>query len=201
MKTNLFHTPPLLENEKIKLIPLEVTHSAALLEANHPEIWRFMLTEITTLDEMEQWVTAAIRLREQETALPFAVVLKEQNKIIGSTRLFEINRSQKSCELGSTWYSKDYQRSFVNSNCKFLILRYCFETLGMMRVQLKTDERNLRSQKAIERIGAVKEGVLRKERILSGGYVRNAVVYSIIDEEWPSIKEGFALRDRNIERQ
>ena len=195
MKTNIFQSPPTLENEKIKLIPLEVHHSAALLEANDPEIWRFMLTEITTLEQMEQWVTAAIRLRDQQTAIPFAVVLKEQNKIIGSTRLFGIDLTQKSCELGSTWYSKDHQRSFVNSNCKFLILRHCFETLGMMRVQIKTDERNLRSQKAIERLGAVKEGVLRKERILSGGYVRNAVVYSIIDEEWPSIKEGFVLRD------
>ncbi|UTE78659.1 GNAT family N-acetyltransferase [Rossellomorea sp. KS-H15a] len=195
MKTNIFQSPPTLENEKIKLIPLEVHHSATLLEANDPEIWRFMLTEITTHDQMEQWVTAAIRLRDQQTAIPFAVVLKEQNKIIGSTRLFEINLTQKSCELGSTWYSKDHQRSFVNSNCKFLSLRYCFETLGMMRVQIKTDERNLRSQRAIERLGAVKEGVLRKERILSGGYVRNAVVYSIIDEEWPSIKEGFAMRN------
>ena len=195
MKNNLFHSPPIVENEKIKLIPLEVKHSKALLEANDPEIWRYMLLEITTLEEMEQWVTAAVKLRDQQTALPFAVVLKEQNKIIGSTRLFEINLTQKSCELGSTWYNKDHQRSFVNSNCKYLILQYCFEVLGMMRVQLKTDERNLRSQKAIERMGAVKEGVLRKERILAGGYVRNAVVYSIIDEEWPSIKQGFTLRD------
>ncbi|WP_406687698.1 GNAT family N-acetyltransferase [Rossellomorea vietnamensis] len=195
MKTNIFHSPPTLENEKIKLIPLEVHHSAALLEANDPEIWRFMFNEITTLEQMDQWVTAAVRLRDQQTALPFAVVLKEQNRIIGSTRLFEINLSQKSCELGSTWYSKDHQRSFVNSNSKYLILRYCFESLGMLRVQLKTDERNLRSQKAIERLGAVKEGVLRKERILSDGYVRNAVLYSIIDEEWPSVKDGFVLRD------
>jgi N-acetyltransferase len=195
MKTNIFHSPPTLENEKIKLIPLEVHHSAALLEANDPEIWRFMFNEITTLEQMDQWVTAAIRLRDQQTALPFTVVLKEQNRIIGSTRLFEINFSQKSCELGSTWYSKDHQRSFVNSNCKYLILRYCFEELRMLRVQLKTDERNHRSQKAIERLGAVKEGVLRKERILSDGYVRNAVLYSIVDEEWPSVKEGFALRD------
>ncbi|KPL60303.1 hypothetical protein AM506_06735 [Rossellomorea vietnamensis] len=195
MTTTIFHSPPTLENEKVKLIPLEIKHSKELLEVNDPEIWRYMLLEITTLEEVEKWVTAAVRLRDQQTALPFAVVLKEQNKIIGSTRLFEINLTQKSCELGSTWYSKDHQRSFVNSNCKYLILQYCFEVLGMMRVQLKTDERNLRSQKAIERMGAVKEGVLRKERILSGGYVRNAVVYSIIDEEWPSIKEGFALRD------
>ncbi|MGG4169439.1 GNAT family protein [Rossellomorea vietnamensis] len=195
MTTTIFHSPPTLENEKVKLIPLEIKHSKELLEVNDPEIWRYMLLEITTLEEMEKWVTAAVRLRDQQTALPFAVVLKEQNKIIGSTRLFEINLTQKSCELGSTWYSKDHQRSFVNSNCKYLILQYCFDVLGMMRVQLKTDERNLRSQKAIERMGAVKEGVLRKERILSGGYVRNAVVYSIIDEDWPSIKEGFALRD------
>lgn len=195
MKTNHFHSPPTLENDKIKLIPLEVHHSAALLEANNPEIWAFMFNEITTHEQMDQWVTAAIQLRDQQTALPFAVVLKEQNRIIGSTRVFEINLSQKSCELGSTWYSKDHQRSFVNSNCKYLILRYCFESLGMLRVQLKTDERNHRSQKAIERLGAVKEGVLRKERILSDGYVRNAILYSIIDEEWPSVKEGIVLRD------
>ncbi|MBN8192934.1 GNAT family N-acetyltransferase [Bacillus sp. NTK074B] len=177
------------------MIPLEAQHAGDLLKANDSEIWRFMLSEITTLEQMEHWVTAAIGLREQEIALPFSVILKKENKIIGSTRLFQIDLSHKSCELGSTWYSKDHQRSFVNSNCKYLILQYCFEVLGMVRVQLKTDERNLRSQKAIERMGAVKEGVLRKERILSGGYVRNAVVYSIIDEEWPAIKEGFVLRD------
>ncbi|WP_286166344.1 GNAT family N-acetyltransferase [Peribacillus frigoritolerans] len=195
MDNTIFQDQQMLENEKIKLIPLEHHHSNALFEANHPEIWSFMLSEISTLDEMEQWVASAIQLREQEIALPFVVVLKEKNQIIGSTRLFDINLNQKSCELGSTWYRKYYQKSFVNSNCKYLILQYCFEELEMVRVQFKTDERNKRSQRAIERLGAVKEGVMRNERILPGGFVRNAVLYSIINKDWNSIKKGFAYRD------
>ncbi|TMU85056.1 GNAT family N-acetyltransferase [Bacillus sp. BHET2] len=195
MKSKWFSTLQILENEKIRLEPLEQDHSIDLFKQNHSGIWAYMLREIGSLKEMEDWVAEAIQLRENQLALPFIVRLKETNKIVGSTRLFDINFIHKSCELGSTWYGQEYQRTFVNSNCKSLLLMYCFEELGMIRVQFKTDERNIRSQKALERLGAVKEGVLRKERILSDGYIRNAVLYSITGEEWVQIKQKFKERE------
>jgi len=195
MNDKLFNEPPTLENERIKLIPMESEHSISLYNINHPEIWAFMLSEIKTEQEMDQYVTNAIQLREKKMALPFVVILKGSNQIVGTTRFYEINLNQKSCELGSTWYGINYQRSFVNSDCKFLLLKYCFEQLNFIRVQLKTDERNLRSQKAIERLGATKEGVMRNERILSNGYIRNAVLYSITNDDWSSVKQGFIDRE------
>lgn len=191
MYDKLFNKPPTLEGERIKLIPMEYEHSISLFHINHLEIWAFMLSEIKTKQEMDKWVANAIHLREQQMALPFVVILKETNQIIGTTRLYEINTKQRSCELGSTWYGVDFQRTFVNSDCKFLLLKYCFDELNFIRVQFKTDERNTRSQKAIERLGATKEGIIRNERILSNGYIRNAVLYSITNDEWCSIKQNF----------
>lgn len=190
-----FQKLTVLEGERIKLVPMELIHATELFAINHHDIWTFMLSEVKTLQEMENWVANAIQLREQKLALPFVVMLKETNEIVGTTRLYEINEKQKSCELGSTWYSKDFQRSFVNSNCKYLLLKYCFEELQFIRVQFKTDERNKRSQKAIERLGAVKEGIMRNERILSNGFIRNTVLYSITNDDWSSVKQGFKDRD------
>ncbi|MBE1555240.1 GNAT family N-acetyltransferase [Sporosarcina limicola] len=190
-----FQKPPTLENDRIKLIPMEVEHSLSLFVINHPAIWTFMLIDVKAQQDMDEWVTNAVKLRNQGTALPFVVLLKETNQVVGTTRLYEINKNQKSCELGSTWYGVNAQRTFVNSDCKFLLLKYCFEELELIRVQIKTDERNERSQKAIERLGATKEGVLRNERILSSGYIRNAVLYSITNSDWGAIKRTFINRN------
>jgi RimJ/RimL family protein N-acetyltransferase len=195
MLQHLFREPPILENERIKLVPMEIDHSGPLYSINHSDTWAFMFLEVKTKQDMDEWVANAVNLREQKLALPFVVILKETNQVVGTTRMYEINETNRSCEIGSTWYGVDYRRTFVNSDCKHLLLKYCFETLGMIRVQLKTDERNVRSQKAIERLGATKEGILRKERILANGYFRNAVLYSITDNDWSSVKQGFV--DRN----
>jgi N-acetyltransferase len=191
----LFTKPPTLESNDIKLIPLEFEHSISLYQINHSDHWAYMLTSINTQQEMDDWISNAIQLREEGFALPFAIVNKRNEKIVGTTRLYEINPTHRSCELGSTWYGKDYQRTFVNAACKQLLLTFCFETLDFIRVQFKTDERNERSQKAIERLGAVKEGLIRNERILSNGYFRNAVLYSITKEDWKTVKQGFIERE------
>ncbi|WP_137790276.1 GNAT family protein [Bacillus sp. E(2018)] len=191
----LFTKPPTLESNDIKLIPLEFEHSMSLFQINHSDHWAYMLSTINTQQEMDDWVSNAIKLREEGFALPFATVNKKNGKIVGTTRLYEINPTQRSCELGSTWYGKDYQRTFVNAACKELLLTFCFETLDFIRVQFKSDERNERSQKAIERLGAVKEGLIRNERILSNGYIRNAVLYSITKEDWKTVKKGFIERE------
>jgi RimJ/RimL family protein N-acetyltransferase len=113
---SIFQEPPTLESERIKLIPMQIEHTRQLIAINHPEIWTFMLSEVKTENDMYKWVSNAIQLRQQGTALPFVVVLKETNQVVGTTRLFEINFSQKSCELGSTWYGINFQRTFVNSD-------------------------------------------------------------------------------------
>ncbi|MFG6494937.1 GNAT family protein [Fictibacillus sp. UD] len=195
MNPTLFISPPILENEVILLIPMKYDHSIPLYKINHTDNWKFMLNVIQSQQDMDHWVMQAIELREKGLALPFTVVLKKNNQIVGTTRLYEINTAQRSCELGSTWYGKDYQRTFINSACKQILLTYCFETLHFIRVQFKTDERNIRSQRAIERLGAVKEGVMRNERILSNGYIRNAVLYSITKEDWSHVKQGFIDRE------
>ncbi|KZE68955.1 hypothetical protein AWM68_01410 [Fictibacillus phosphorivorans] len=196
MNTTLFTSPIILENDLIQLVPMELEHSVPLHNINQIDHWAYMLTKIQTQQDMDHWVRNAVMLREQGMAHPFVVVLKKTNEIVGTTRLYEINTAHRSCEIGSTWYGKDYQRTFVNSSCKQLLLTYCFETLNFIRVQFKTDERNIRSQKAIERLGATKEGVMRNERILSDGYIRNAVLYSITKEDWKSVKQGFVDREK-----
>ena len=132
-----------------------------------------------------------MRLHEMNvegTALAFVVENTETKEIMGTTRIYGIDQTNYSCEIGSTYYGKQYQRTHVNTTCKYLLLKYCFEQMGTIRVQFKTDELNVSSQRAIERIGGVKEGILRNERIRSNGFVRNAVVYSIIDSEWSEVK-------------
>ncbi|MBH8599391.1 MULTISPECIES: GNAT family N-acetyltransferase [unclassified Thermoactinomyces] len=196
MNDTLFENPPVLEGKRIRLVPMEFEHVKPLFKINDPSIWTYTLTEIRTEKEMEDWVAEAIRLRLEKTALPFVVIIKDTNQVAGATRLFNMNGKQRCCELGSTWYGVEYQRTFVNSEAKFLLLQFCFEELGLIRVQLKTDERNLRSQAAIERLGAVKEGILRNERILHNGYIRNAVLYSITNQEWEKVKQGLLEREK-----
>lgn len=181
--------PPVLESDSIIIRPLQQGDARYLFSISYPEVWTYMFGEIKTEIEMEKHVSKKIKLRNQMKALPFVVVLRETNEIIGTTSIYEINLSQKSCEIGATWYASKFLRTFVNSECKYLLLNFCFEELKMIRVQFKTDERNVRSQKAIERLGAIKEGILRKERILENGYIRNAVVYSITDDDWGKVKQ------------
>ncbi len=201
MMNNLFERQPVLEHKQLRLIPMEEEHIKDLFAINHPSVWDFMLLRIDTLEKMENWVQTALKGRENKQILPFVVQLKETGKIVGTTRIYGFDFHNRACEIGSTWYAPDYQRSFVNSACKLTLLRFCFEELNMVRVQLKTDERNIRSQRAMERIGAKREGILRKERILENGYIRNACVYSIISEEWPEVKQKLLQKEEYYKTQ
>ena len=186
MTINLFDSI-ILENDRIKLIPMQYEHVQELHKINHESIWSYMLFQATDYRLLEQWVINAISLREELSTLPFIVVMKETNEVVGSTRLQYIDYENESCEIGASWFGVKAQRTYVNTDSKYLLLEYCFETLKMARVQIKADERNERSNKAIERIGFTKEGVIRKERTLHG-VKRNLVIYSIIDDEWPDVK-------------
>ncbi len=122
------------------------------------------------------------------SAWPFATVENESGRAIGSTRYFDIRPEHRGLEIGWTWLGVAHQRTAANTECKRLLLVHAFDVLGALRVQLKTDARNLRSQRAIERIGAVREGVLRAHMILPDGFVRDSVMYSITRADWPAVK-------------
>lgn len=183
-----------LEGETVKLIPVSIDHLEDLWEAAKPdEIWTYMATKVRTKDEMKQMINSAIKDRENGTGYTFTVVNNE-DRVIGSTRFLDILPQHKSAEIGSTWYHPDVWRTKVNTECKYLLLKLAFETWNLTRVQLKTDSRNIRSQKAIARLGAVKEGILRKDRIISDGYVRDTVFFSILCDEWQEVSTQLKLK-------
>ncbi len=175
---------------RARLVPLAPTHAADLFDAGRdPAIWTFLPRHPQTLADMNVLVAEALERRDAGLDLPFVILDRAaNNRVVGSTRLCDIDRANRSLEIGWTWLAPAVWRTRINTECKRLLLGHCFETLGAIRVFLKTDARNVRSQKAIERLGAVKEGVWRKHRILPDGYVRDSVYYSIIDDEWPAVK-------------
>jgi RimJ/RimL family protein N-acetyltransferase len=157
-----------------------------LWELYTPEIFEHMLKKVETFEQLASWRESGLG---KQNIFSFVVENMETDQVVGTTRIYAIDEKNKSCEIGSTFYAKSVQRTHVNTTVKLALLTYCFEELSMIRVQFKTDAENLRSQKALERIGAVREGVLRNERIRSTGKPRDAVVYSIIDREWAVVKK------------
>lgn len=182
--------PVTLMGKVVRLEPLSLAHLADLCEVGlDDDIWRYMLYGwVRTPDDLRRWVESMLALQEKGTDLPFAVIHLASNRAIGATRYLEIRPADRGLEIGGTWYGKAYQRTAVNTESKYLLLKHAFEELGCIRVQFKTDLRNVRSQQAIERLGAVKEGVFRNHRILPDGTIRHSVYYSIIVEEWPAVK-------------
>ena len=144
--------------------------------------------------DMRTWVRDILSRAGKGTDLPFVAVHLASGRVAGATRYLNIMPTDRGLEIGGTWYGTDFQRTAVNTECKYLLLTHAFETLGAIRVQLKTDSRNERSQRAIERIGGVREGVLRNHMILPDGYFRHSVFYSILDSEWPNVKKKLEER-------
>ncbi|MFC4323007.1 GNAT family N-acetyltransferase [Litchfieldia salsa] len=178
-----------LTGDFVKIVPMQRKHIKELYEiGNSKSIWTHLPKIIETYDEMESFVAEALSKKEVGTELPFIVLHRESNKIVGSTRFLEISNTNKTLEIGWTWFTPSVWGTQTNIECKYLLLKHCFETLKMIRVQFKTDEKNIRSQKAIERIGGVKEGVLRNHMIRKDGTYRNSVFYSIIDSDWAKVK-------------
>ena len=182
--------PVELTGKHVRLEPMTEEHTAALAEIGTGQpFWGFMLYgNINTVDEMHNWVRDILSRAEKGTDLPFVAIHLDSGRVAGATRYLNIMPKDRGLEIGGTWYGPEFQRTVVNTECKYLLLRHAFETLGCIRVQLKTDLRNERSQKAIERIGAVKEGVLRNHMILPDGRYRHSVFYSILDVEWSEVK-------------
>ena len=183
-------TPVTLQGKFVRLEPLTEAHVPALAAVGCDDrIWKLMLYGlIHTEDEMRTWVRRLLAGQTAGTDLPFAVIQLESGRVAGATRFMDIHPEHRGLEIGGTWYGTAFQRTAVNTEAKYLLLCHAFEQLGCIRVQLKTDLRNERSQQAIERIGAVREGVLRNQMILPSGLYRHSVYFSIIADEWPAAK-------------
>jgi len=183
--------PVVLTGKYVRLEPMTEEHVPGLAEIGVGQtFWDFMLYgNINTVDDMRNWVMDILARAEKGTDLPFVAIHLASGRVAGATRYLNIMPKDRGLEIGGTWYGPEFQRTPVNTECKYVLLQHAFETLGCIRVQLKTDLRNERSQKAIERIGAVKEGILRNHMILPDGRYRDSVYYSILDTEWLEVKK------------
>jgi RimJ/RimL family protein N-acetyltransferase len=186
----LWQTPVTLKGRFVRLEPLTEAHVAGLAAVGYDDrIWRMMLYGfIRTEADMRAWVNDMLSRQAAGTDLPFAVIHLESGRVAGATRYMEMRPKDKGLEIGGTWYGLEFQRTVVNTECKYLLLKYAFERLGCIRVQFKADARNERSIRAIERIGATREGILRNHYILPDGKFRDSVYYSILDKEWEGVK-------------
>jgi RimJ/RimL family protein N-acetyltransferase len=182
--------PVVLTGKHVRLEPLTEEHAPGLAKIGiGQDFWDFMLYgPMETEEDMRDWVRDIVARGEKGTDLPFAVIHIASGRVAGATRYLNIVPKDRGLEIGGTWYGSEFQRTGVNTECKYLLLSYAFDSLSAIRVQLKTDFRNLRSQKAMERIGAKKEGILRNHMILPDGKYRDSVYYSILDAEWPEVK-------------
>src|SRR6266849_1516887 len=189
MATEMVVNPVLLVGVQVRLEPLAKTHLAGLAEVGlDEELWRWIPTSVGTREEMAAYIETALSEQEHGASLPFAIVEKATGRTIGSTRYGNIDRTHHRVEIGWTWVAREWQRTAVNTEAKYLLLKHAFDTLGCMRVELKTDSLNERSRAAILRIGAREEGIFRNHMITASGRIRHSVYFSIIDSEWPAVR-------------
>lgn len=188
--------PVTLTGKHVRLEPMTLEHVEPLAEIGiGHEFWDFMVYgKMENVEDMRGWVADILVRAAKGTDLPFVAVHLASGRVAGATRYLNIMPNDRGLEVGGTWYGLDFQRTIVNTECKYLLFKHAFETLGAIRLQLKTDSRNERSQRAIERIGAVKEGVLRNHMILPDGIIRHSVYYSILDTEWEGVKKRLEER-------
>jgi RimJ/RimL family protein N-acetyltransferase len=180
-----------LEGAQVRLESLSRTHSPGLCEVGlEEELWRWIPTPVRTVADMAAYVELALQEQAVGVSLPFAQIEKATGRVMGSTRYMNIEKAHHRVEIGCTWIGREWQRSAVNTEAKYLLLQHAFETLGCMRVELKTDSLNEKSRAAILRIGAKEEGIFRNHMITSTGRIRHTVYFSIMDSEWAGVKSG-----------
>jgi len=191
----------ILENEFVRLQPLEISDFESLLEysENEPEIWAFNSNGANGKENLEKYITNAIKNRENEKDYPFIVFDKRENKYVGSTRFYEIQLLNKTIDLGFTWYGKKYQGTGINKNCKYLMLEFAFEKMEMERVGFGANSKNERSINAMKSIGCVVEGVLRNFSTDANGERIDAIKLSILKREWnENVKENIKTQIINF---
>jgi RimJ/RimL family protein N-acetyltransferase len=189
--------PVALEGNLVRLEPLGSEHAPGLFEAtkSSEELWRHMsIYPPESMSDIDLFIESALRDQESGTTVPFAIIDRGANQVVGSTRYLDIRSIHSGLEIGWTFLATRVWRTGINTECKYLLLRHAFEVCGCARVQLKTDARNERSRDAILRIGAQFEGILRKHQLRRDGSLRDTAMYSITDEEWPAVRQQLEAR-------
>ena len=183
--------PATLDGERVRMEPLALArHFEALCEIGlDPDLWRWTTNRVTTPEALRLYLDTALQEQAEGRSLPFATVDKPSGRIAGCTRFGNIDRYNRRMEIGWTWVGRPFQRSYVNTEAKYLMLRHAFETLGCVRVELKTNALNRRSRDAMLRIGCTEEGVFRRYQRNDDGTWRDTAWYSVIDSEWPAVKQ------------
>jgi len=195
MAMEMVVSPVTLEGARVRLEPLAKAHLAGLAAVGlDEELWLWIPVPVRTAEEMAGYIETALEEQERGVSLPFALIEKATRRVVGSTRYGNIDRAHHRVEIGWTWVAREWQRTAVNTEAKYLLLRHAFETLGCIRVELKTDSLNERSRTAILRIGAREEGIFRNHMITASGRVRHSVYFSVADSEWPAVKARLESR-------
>jgi N-acetyltransferase len=184
-----------LEGEFVRLEPLRTEHSENLYEVGLDEsLWLWTANVVASKEDLRRYVETALDEQRRGVSLPFVTIEKSSNKIVGSTRFGNIDPKNRRAEIGWTWINPKWQRTAINTEAKLLMLNHAFEVWKCIRVELKTDVLNEKSRRAILRLGAKEEGILRQHMITETGRFRDTVYYSILDSEWDNIKENLAAK-------
>jgi RimJ/RimL family protein N-acetyltransferase len=186
----------ILENSVVLLRPLQIGDFSNLqnVATKDDDLLQFSPTQVHSTDLLESYVEKAVAERQNKTRYPFSIFDKTKNAFAGSTSFLNISNVDSRIEIGSTWIGKDFQKTGLNRNCKYLLLEFAFDQLNAERVEFKTDERNLPSRMAIEKIGGRFEGILRSHTLMYNGYRRNTICFSILKNEWVNLKPHFLER-------
>jgi RimJ/RimL family protein N-acetyltransferase len=189
MTEQMVIAPVVLEGRHVRLEPLSPEHTAGLADVGlDDDLWKWIPIPVRTPEEMSVYVQTALNEQATGSALPFALIEKSSGRVVGSTRYGNIDRLHHRVEIGWTWVARQWQRTPINTEAKYLLLHHAFETLKCIRAELKADSLNDRSRVAILRIGARQEGIFRNHMITASGRIRHTVYFSIVDSEWPEVK-------------
>jgi len=187
--------PVVLEGELVKLVPLEKSHKVDLaFAASDGNLWELWYTSVPTPATTDAYINTALLELGEGKSLPFTVVDKRTNAVVGTTRYMNVDAANKRLEIGHTWYAKRVQRTGLNTECKYLLLKHAFETLKCIAVEFRTNFHNHPSRNAILRLGAKQDGILRNHKVDANGNLRDTVVFSILDNEWRTVKTSLEFR-------
>jgi len=190
-----FVEPVTLAGRHATLEPLERGHEAALAAAAADgELWRLWYTGVPAPETAAAWIGDALAMREERGAMPFVVRDNASGEIVGSTRYMNVEPAHRRLEIGSTWYARRVQRTALNTECKLMLLAHAFEKLDCIAVEFRTSFFNFQSRRAIERLGARQDGILRSHQILPDGTLRDTVVFSVLRGEWPAVKRHLTFQ-------
>ncbi|MEC7770934.1 MAG: GNAT family protein [Bacteroidota bacterium] len=187
--------PIQLEGELVKLVPLQKSQKVDLVfAASDGKLWELWYTSVPSPKTIDSYLDIALSQQASGHALPFAIINKKTNTIVGSTRFLNVDATNKRVEIGATWYAKKVQRTGINTECKYLLLKYAFENLDCIAVEFRTHFHNHPSRNAILRLGAKQDGILRNHRVDDSGNLRDTVVYSILNSEWKTVKTALEFK-------